>query len=58
MEAKYMQTKVSDLFLIWFFSAYAFAQLGDMTKAKHFLTLHKEFLGEYGQADSDEQLKL
>ena len=34
--------------------AFAYAHLGDMTKAKHFVALHKEFLGEFGEMDADE----
>jgi uncharacterized protein HemY len=34
--------------------AYAFAQLGDTTKAKHFLSQHEEQFGEYGITEEDE----
>ena len=53
-----MQIQVRKLTLTIYYIAYAFAQLGDITKSKHFMSLQKEFLGEYGQPDSDEQLKL
>ena len=38
--------------------AYAFAQLGDKTKAKHFIALFDEQFGEYGVAEDDELEKV
>ena len=39
-------------------AAYAYSQLGDTTKAKHFISLYDEQYGDYGVGEEDELLKI